>query len=184
MSKTWLKDEPLKICPISGGVPSENSGNSIDPKVTNGSAFDCYGFSFGGIDSVMIPASVEVNNDVADNTMIVKTNKRLGFKGHPPAPMSPETARKNMGIAYKIKGNTLHIATYGEFSTEEGGASMKLVISLPAGLKIARTTGYTGEDSEAATHDMDMNAKEYWYTGTKAAAGWIALKAVPDPGSR
>ena len=184
MSKAWVKDEPFKICPISGGTPSENSNSSEDPKVTNGSAFDCYGLSFGGVSTLIIPEGVELTESAGAGTLIVKTNKKLAFGGHPPKPMSPETARKNMGLAYKLEGDTLTLATYGEFSTKEGGASIKLVVLVPPKSKLKKQKDLNGPNSLAATTDYPANETDYWYTGNKPAAGWIALKAVPDPGSR
>jgi hypothetical protein len=184
MAKAWLKDEPFKVCPISGGLPSEVSGKGASENVTNGSAFDCYGVSFGSVSTIVIPDGIEVNESASANTLVIKTNKTLAFGGHPPKPMSPETARNNMGIAYKLDGDELHIATYGEFSTKEGGAFMKLVLSVPPKSKIKKKAEYKGPESLAATKEYSAEEKDYWYTGNKAAPGWTSLKAVPDPGSR
>lgn len=184
MSKAWLTDQPTKICPISGGTSSENASSSEDKNVTNGSAFDCYGFSFGGVTTIVIPDGVELSEKASAGTMIIKTNKKLAFNGHPPKPMSPETARNNMGLAYKLDGDKLTLATYGEFSTKEGGASMKLVIWVPPNTKVERQKDLHGPNSIAGTKDYPASERDYWYTGNKAAPGWLALKAVPDPGSR
>jgi hypothetical protein len=184
MSGAWVKDEPRKICPISGGAPSESSDSSEDKNVTNGSAFDCYGFSFGGVSTLIIPEGVELTESAGADTIIVKANKTLAFSGHPPKPMSPETARNNMGLAYKLEGDILTLATYGEFATKEGGASIKLVVLVPPKREIERRKDLNGPNSLAATTTYPANEKDYWYTGNKPAAGWIAFKAVPDPGSR
>jgi hypothetical protein len=63
--------------------------------------------------------------------------KTLSFGGHPPEPMSIHGARKTMGCAVRVEGDSLVVATYGEWaSRKEGGAHMKLVAVIPDGVEV------------------------------------------------
>ena len=114
--------------------------------------------------------------------------KRLTYLGHPPEPMSIRSGRKNMGCAVKTEGGALVIATFGEWDSHiEGGAGLKLVAVVPAGLGVEQRTGLSGETSAARGRPGRNQTKPpdakggYWYAPATPADGWKAVPDQPDP---
>jgi hypothetical protein len=82
----------------------------------------------------------------------------------------------------------LVVATFGEFYTIEGGASMKLMAAVPERLGVEQRKGLSGHDSagrewHGAYLTKPPDAKGgYWYGPPSPADGWRAVPDEPDPG--
>jgi hypothetical protein len=75
-----------------------------------------------------------------------------------------------------MEGDTLVLATYGEWATFEGGAWMKVQLLAPAGLKFESRKGLSGP----SRHDrrVDVPDREKVSPGE---GGWEAIRDEPDP---
>jgi hypothetical protein len=157
----------------------------------NGSAFDKAAIDVGDCRKITIPDNAEVRHQGENNKLQLYMEKSLDFLGHPPEPMSIQTARKNMGTAVKRDGDALVVATFGEWDSHiEGGAAMRLVIVVPNGMKVEQKPGLSGPDSAGQEwHGKYLTkpkeVKEgYWYGPASPANGWTAIPDVPDPERR
>jgi hypothetical protein len=98
--------------------------------------------------------------------------------------MTLAQARKKMGCALQWAGGKTAIATYGEFSTKEGGAHMKVLLRVPAALIVEAQPGLAGPDSKAqgrsdGTKEADKK-DGYWYGPTSPGLGWKVIALEPD----
>jgi hypothetical protein len=110
----------------------------------------------------------------------------LDFAGHPPEPMSNRTGRTKMGCATKVEGKTLVMATFGEWTSKEGGARFKLLLVVPKGVEVERRKGLAGSDSAAhsapgvSPPEREEMKDGYWYGPTRPTDGWQAARTDPD----
>jgi len=107
----------------------------------------------------------------------------LNFHGHPPKPVTLQGAHKYMGCATQREADTLVFATYGEWSTKEGLAELKLVFIVPKTLDVEQRTGLSGPNSVAAGNEDGAGRDGkygYWYAATSPAQGWTAVPDVSD----
>jgi hypothetical protein len=155
--------------------------------VENGSAFDRATLDLTPYQVLVLPEDAEVREGAPEKTLQIFMRKTLGFVGHPPEGMSIRGARKNMGCAVKAQGDTLTVATFGEWDSHiEGGAHMGLLFIVPEDVQVRRQKHLSGEDSvgrewhgQYLTKPVD--AKEgYWYGPASPGRGWAAVPDVPD----
>jgi hypothetical protein len=173
--------------------PEEPAGDGIrtvdwtvNPKVKNGSAFDCAALEISGFTTLVVPDDAVVEKGSSGNVVQIKMRKKLHFVGHPPNPVNPEVARRNMGCAWKEQGDVVSLGTYGEWDSHiEGGASVHLTILVPPTMTVKQESGLSGENSVAMSGNIADYEKEpgYWYAPGAPAAGWTKIGSVPDEGS-
>jgi hypothetical protein len=156
--------------------------------IENGSTFDQGSVDIRPYKKLIVPKDAEVRNAAAGAPLQVFMRKTLSFHGHPPEPMSVWTARKNMGCAVKAEGETLHLATFGEWDSRiEGGASMCLMLLVPEGVEVEKRSRMSGPDSVGREWNGQYLTKPkdakggYWYGPASPAEGWAAIPDVPDP---
>jgi hypothetical protein len=164
-----------------------NDQRAPSEKVENGTAFDKAALNPGTAKKIVLPDSATVRRTAESGPISLFMAKRLHFGGHPPEPMSIRGARKNMGCAVKAEGETLIIATFGEWdSHKEGGADMKLVVVVPERLEVEKRGGLSGENSAAREWSGTYLTKPaeakggYWYGPASPAGGWSAVPDEPD----
>lgn len=162
-----------------GGIVLENSAR--DAVVKNGTAYDRASVDLSGCETLAVPDSATVRQDNSVEKMQIYMKKRLAFMGHPPRAMNPTVARRNMGCAYKVEGATITIATYGEWNSKEGGASIGVTLVAPARIKVVRAPGLSGENSPAASKGESTESDGYWYVRGEPESGWLGIKSEPDP---
>jgi hypothetical protein len=156
----------------------------------NGSAFDQAAVDLEKYKKVVIPDQATLRHQGEGGKLQIFTEKSLKFFGHPPEPMSIRTARKNMGTAVMHEGDALVVATFGEWSSKEGGAAMRLVIVVPRGVEVELRPGLSGPNSAGQQWNWDYLTKPkevkegYWYGPASPADGWTAIPDVPDPERR
>jgi len=155
--------------------------------VENGSAFDRAVLDVTPYKTLILPDDAAVRDGAPAKEVQIFMQKKLSFGGHPPERMSIRGARKNMGSAVKADGDTLMVATFGEWDSRiEGGAFMGLLFLVPEEIKIRRQANLSGPDSAGrewtgAYLTKPKDAKEgYWYGPASPAEGWSRVPDVPD----
>jgi hypothetical protein len=155
--------------------------------VENGDAFDKTSIDVTPYKKIVVPENAEVQTQGKEPRLQIYMKKTLGFGGHPPEPMSIYTARKKMGCAVQVEGNDLLLATFGEWASKEGGATMHLLLIVPDGLEFEKRSGLTGLESAGNKSNWALLTKPkepkegYWYGPEAPGEGW---KAVPDVADR
>ncbi len=177
-------------------APMDNHDESIvpdpegapNPKVQNGDIYDKAILKAADIKTLIVPGSARVERAEAGDAIELYVKKTQSFGGHPPEPMPLEAARKHMGCATRVEDGKVTLATYGEFSTKEGGAGMKLLLRVPPGVIVDSQPNLSGEKSagqrqqEGAYLTKESDAKGgYWYGPASAGLGWKAIPMEPDP---
>lgn len=151
--------------------------------VENGSAYERAEFSLGTAKRLAVPVDAEVVEQGTGPAIQLFLRKTLSFAGHPPEKMSIRTGRNNFGCASRLDGDALVVGNYGEFSTKEGGAQIKLRFVVPQGTKVERRAGLTGEAS-LVHKGPDREPRDpkfgYWYGYTAPAPGWTKIATKPD----
>lgn len=180
--------------PVSA-VPVNNLDESIvphsspapNPKVQNGDVYDKAMLKAADIKTLIVPDNANVERTGADGAIELYVHKTQSFGGHPSEPMTLEDARKKMGCATRAYDGTVTLATYGEYSTKEGGSRIKILLRVPATLSIETQPGLSGEESkgqkrkEGSYLTKEPDAKDgYWYGPASAGPGWKAIPMEPD----
>ena len=142
-------------------------------RVHNGTVVDVATIPLGGATRLALPASAVVTQVGPAGVMRVQMTKRLGFHGHPPRSMSIAEGRRLMGVAIRRNGEVLELATFGDFSTKEGGASIELAVRVPPGVHVEKKLELEGDTSPARGSSSGREDPDtYWYASPEAAAGW------------
>jgi hypothetical protein len=162
-----------------------SSSPSTSDKVQNGDVYDRAVLSTHDVKLLMLPEGAKVERTAPGGSIELYVRKTQAFRGHPPLPMTLQNVRRRMGCASQIDKGKLTVATFGEFSTKEGGARMKLLVRVPAGLAVKTQTGLSGPDSAAQRKADDSDEKgadrnSYWYGPSQAAPDWKTIKTEPD----
>ncbi len=154
------------------------------PAVENGVIRETGRLDVSGITTLIIPETATVRVGTASNRVEIRMEKELTFFGHPPHPMDIRKARDYLGCAYKKEGDTVTLATYGEWSSMEGGAQVRLLLLVPPGIAVARRPDLSGDNSIAKPADafawMELIDSPqfrrcYWYTAPNPAADWTKV---------
>jgi hypothetical protein len=178
----------VAVAPLAAADPVDDRSLVLKPSapsadVENGSAYDRAEFPLGMAKRLAVPPEAEIVEEGTGAAIRVFLQKTLSFAGHPPEKMSIRTGRNNLGIASRLDGDALVVGTYGEFSTKEGGASVKLRFLVPKGTQVERRTGLTG-DSSLVHKGPDREPRDpkngYWYGYTAPAPGWTKIETKPD----
>jgi hypothetical protein len=159
-----------------------------DIVVENGSVYEKAIVELDRYHSVAVPEDAIIRREGEVGKLKLYMKKTLAFHGHPGEPMSIRLGRKNMGCAVKEEGDTLVVATYGEWKSKEGGARMRLICIVPAGFAVEQRSKLSGEES--AGHDRDWFQKPAaeprpkeagkWYGLFMPAEGWKAVPSTAD----
>jgi hypothetical protein len=171
-------------------VISEKHGTNGGNTVENGEAYDQAAIDIEKYTKIILPDTAEVRHEGEGTKLQVFMKKHMSFHGHPPKSMSIRTGRKNMGCSVKNEGGALVLATFGEWSSKEGGSSMGVTVQVPKAVKVEQRSGLSGEASagrewKGAYLTKPKEVKEgWWYGPASPAEGWKAIPDVPDPKRR
>jgi hypothetical protein len=152
--------------------PSLVFEHSADPNVENGTSYEEGTIAVGAAQTIVLPDNAVVRRGGSEGIITLFTGKGLGFMGHPPKCTSIRDARRDMGCAVKLENKTLVIATYGEWSCMEGGASIDLVVVVPKNITVEQRKGLSGDNS------LERDKIDFKTTGP--AGGWVAIPTVSD----
>ena len=171
-----------RIQPKNGLVLGKRFGN-----VQNGSAYDKASLDITKYNKLFLPSNATIKRNGEPGKLEIYMEKTLGFVGHPPESMSIKKTRKEMGCTCRADGDSLMVATYGEWNSHiEGGASMQLLFVVPKSIEIETDESLSGEDSKGLEWDggyltKPKNFEEgYWYGPASSATGWSAIPDIPD----
>ena len=112
--------------------------------------------------------------------------KSLGYMGHPRDRLTIDEERRDMGCVWLSKAGRLHLATFGESSTPEGGQEVALEVTVPEGIAVERDDRYemsrTGDrrvrSSELSRFGGDGGT---WYASKDSDERWLPIADVPNP---
>jgi hypothetical protein len=161
------------------GIRVKESHFTIGARVANGTAYDCATLDIRSFAKVVLPKAARVSSDAPPGVAVVRMAKEVGFSGHPPKPITPEVARRNMGVAFRAgEGGVVEIATFGEWDSHiEGGAAIRVHVSLP------KDTAYDFSDLSARGHSPPENGPGYWYAAGAPDVGWTRIPSWTDEDS-
>jgi hypothetical protein len=149
---------------------------SGDPAVVNGTVTDTAQLPGGAGFMLRIPRTATVEA-AADGPIIITMDKTLAFHGDPPHAMSIDAGRHLMGVATQSGSLLVTLATYGEWTTKDGGASIALRLQVPPGVTVEPADQLSGPNSLAQGDPADGTTAPgtYWYGPIRPAGGWFAL---------
>jgi hypothetical protein len=175
--------------PRRGAVEGVEGGGIARVSVFRGVIYQRGKVAIGAHTALRVPVTALVSEGARDGTIEVYVSKSLGFMGHPPEPMRGTSVRRNQGVATRDDGGTLVLATYGEFGTIEGGASMDVLVRVPKGFPVHARHGLAGDGSvagqwpndEAGYRASQVGRIGYWYAAVNPVKGWKPVALVDDP---
>jgi hypothetical protein len=129
--------------------------------------------------SFVVPQGALLRQDGPTDQIELYMEKHLDFHGHPPKSMSVRWARDYMGCAVKQDDGELTLATFGEWDSKEGGATMQLAIKIPHWFAAKTRSDLSGAQSEAQGPVTAVD-RGYWYGPSSPGAGWQRLESEPD----
>lgn len=97
------------------------------------------------IDSIIVPKNAKIRTKSSSNNIQIYLEKKLDFAAHSRKHIADE--RKSMGIASKVDGKTLTIATYGERDPSERWREISLLLIVPKAISVKKQDGLSGENS-------------------------------------
>ena len=181
-----VADAPIEINNDDESIVPAPS-RAANAKVQKGDIYDKGTLKTADIKSLIVPDNAIVERTGTEGAIELYVKKTQSFGGHPPEPMTLESARKKMGCATKEENGKVTLATYGEFSTKEGGAHLKLLLRVPASLIVETQPDLSGPKSaghrklSGAYLTKEPDAKDgYWYGPASAGPGWKAIPMEPD----
>lgn len=156
------------------------SMRTAGPRITNGQAYDKAVLDIGDYKGVIVPDDAKVEHGAPAGQMEINMKKSLHWMGHlgPGVFRHIRDERKRMGCASKTEADKLVIATWGEWdSLIEGGASMKMLIRVPAGLRVETRKGLSGP-ARGPPRSAPTKLRDEIKPGEN---GWKAVSDEPDP---
>jgi hypothetical protein len=174
----------LVLIVVLGAVAWRMSRNKVDDSIVlsepfhtvhgttteNGSAFDEARVDLGTYRKVVVPDNASVWGVDRGEPLQLLMEKRLSYMGHPGEPMSIRAMRSQMGCATRREEEALLIATFGEWSSKEGGARMRVTVLVPDGVVVVKRRGLSGPESAGRGVELHGLAK-----------GWTPVPDIPDP---
>lgn len=162
-----------EIAVLPGAVPANAKEKSLvrspvsaNPLVENGSAYEFLDLSIPlSVETVIVPDGCAIRREPNRSSARIYLEKSLSYMGHPGSRLSIEGTREQLGLAATIKGNALRLATYGGWSSFEGGEYTEMAVLLPEGVQVRH----------------DKPGQELERSGLEAS-GWRVLQTWPDAG--
>jgi hypothetical protein len=155
--------------------------------IENGSAFDQTALEIGTCKKVVLPDDAIVRREGEGSKLRLFLKKTLAFGGHPPHSMSIRDGRKHIGCAVKAEGDTLFLATFGEWDTgHEGGVYLRVVVLVPTGIAIEERAGLSGMMSALqnrgghALPRLTEFEEGCWNVRASPGQGWTVIPDIPD----
>ncbi len=154
-------------------------GPGPSDKVQNGHVYEVGRVALAtNIRRLVVPTHARVRSG-PDGVLTIATDKGLAFKGHPPQKITLENVRANMGVATKIDGDALLVASFGEWDSKEGGAALVISIVTPPGLRVERRDDL--DDRGSIANKGTAPPKGHWYGGSSPTPGWQQVPVDLDP---
>jgi len=104
--------------------------------------------SIQGVQEVIVPDDAEVRAGGPAGRLTLTMEKSLEVEGTEAGFDDIDWRRHSMGVASRLEGQRLELATFGEFSDpQQGQARIQLSIRLPDGISVTRGVGRSGPSS-------------------------------------
>lgn len=146
---------------LSGCATGDRSivpGESPNPSIENGIAYDSGMIDLHGVRNIIVPTTSVVWRAKRAKEGLIVMEKKLGVSGSPAARVSIADRRKEIGCAYKREGDSLVVGTYGEYLIPgHGGAHVRLAVYVPEGVTVDKRAELCGEDSLAQKGDSEWH---------------------------
>jgi len=156
--------------------------------VENGTAFDRAGVDIAPYTKISVPHGSVIHSRPKGTLVVLYVQKHLGYHGHPGDPMSIREHRKKMGCSVKPEDDVLVFATYGEWSTIEGGAHVQISFNVPEGTEVVERPREPKiiapdpwRDPSLKPLDIRMEGRSACWHGPNPGEGWRAIPTVPAP---
>jgi hypothetical protein len=164
--------------PDESGVVLWTGQDAGNRKVENGDAYDKAIIDVGEQSTVVVPHNARIEHNGARGRIEVYLHKVQSYGGRPPERKSIRDTRTKMGCAKMLIAEKIIIATYGESSSFEGGASIPgLLIRVPADVKVESRKDLSGPSRVLGDDDAYHTIRERVVPGEQ---GWEALFEEPD----
>ena len=109
------------------------------PHVLIGSSFEAFTIRVpSGVRRIEIPEDTDWRVG-SGNEVVGIIKKNLGWAGHPADEKDGKTIyqeREILGVAARVRGRTLQIASFGEWHSFEGGCFNQFVLTVPPGVQV------------------------------------------------
>jgi hypothetical protein len=165
----YVTHTPRRVIPEEGLILDEPWANG---RIQNGWAYDRAVLALPEGAVLVVPGNVRVERSGSESRVEVFIEKHLGYHGYLNDPLSIQEQRRFMGVARKDDAKKVQLSTYGEWNSNfEGGASVLLLIRVPAGVQV-----------NLLPIPAPKRGREFTIpTAVALAPGWQALSVEPDP---
>jgi hypothetical protein len=142
--------------------------------VENGRAYDKATVELGSHTVLVVPGDARVGQGAPEGRVELYMEKEMGDDSRVEY-RSIRDIRKRMGCVSRKDGQTLLIATYGYYEHKHGGASLNLLVKVPAGLRVEKRNSLSslqGGGKEAPARPKGPST---------LGPGWEPIPDTPDP---
>jgi hypothetical protein len=149
---------------------------ATDEHLENGCSYERASFDFSRFRALVLPHDAVVRRGLATDAFNVYVEKIQAFKGWPEKKLAISAFRTNMGVAFRVSGQAVALATFGEWGTSDGGGTVRLTVIIPADLELKRREDISGQASIA-------NAQAPGQLGPGSGQprpGWTIVKTEPN----
>ena len=144
--------------------------------VSNGISYERAVVDFSMMRGLVVPHDAIVRRGLPTDTFNVYVEKQQKFNGWPDMKLAIAEQRGSMGVAFRLNGQVVAFATYGEWGGVEGGAQIRLSFVVPIDLDVRRREDLSGACGMA-------NAQVAGNIGAGSGhpkAGWTVLATEPN----
>jgi hypothetical protein len=147
-----------------------------DKLVENGSSFERASFNFAPYRALVVPEDTVIRRGLGTDDFTIYVEKKQTFAGWHDKKLSIKELRSLMGVCMRLNGQSLAIATYGDWGTPTEGARVKLTILLPSDLEVRKRPDLGGLTGLANGY----RAPELHPGPGKPKPGWTIIETVPN----
>lgn len=123
-----------------------------DEMVSNGISYERAVVDFSMMRGLVVPHDAVIRRGLPADRFNVYVEKQQKFSGWPEKKLAIADQRGYMGVAYRLNGQVVAFATYGEWGNVEGGGQVRLSFIVPADLDVRRREDLSGAHGMANTH--------------------------------
>ena len=154
--------------------------SSSDSKHDNGTAFRSATLNLTDIDTIYFPTRTKVVH-ANRSTLLIHIDKMLSFHGFSDETLSINTARNNMGCAFRRNRSSVFVATFGEFDSDnDGGTFVELTAFVPDALNVKYDDTYERLDEWGQATSSKLWLKDGRLVGGSGKqTDWKLLKDRP-----
>lgn len=138
--------------------------------VKNGIAFDRATVMLDGHATVVLPSRAKVLRADNESLILIEMKKSLAYMGHPVRRIRINDVRDEMGCVTCVRDSKVHIASFGEFMSPEGGGRIELTVHVPKGVRVERSD----------TFEIHFSNSDGKFTAEGSDDIWSLVSDEPD----